>query len=128
MDDKAGILEAIAKLIVLILSIFAEAQYLFVTVMVLIWLDQIAGTTRALVKKQFNWRKFNKVFVKILVYLTVIMATFVYEKFLIQNTSLVFTKGISGLIGFRELASIYNNASQAIGIDLFTTLIQKFKP
>lgn len=117
----------IIKLCIIFLSLFTDAKELFQAVLFLVMIDQITGMIKALVCKEWNWKRFDRLFIKMIIYPAVIMGTFVLEKHLIQTGSLFFTKGIAALIGFRELSSSYNNASKATGLDLFENIMKKFK-
>ena len=115
------------RVCVVILSVFTETKELFQAVLFLVMIDQITGMVKALVCKEWNWKRFDRLFIKMIIYPAVIMGTFVLEKYLIQTGSLFFTKGIAALIGFRELSSSYNNASKATGLNLFENIMNKFK-
>lgn len=89
--------------------------------------DQFTGVFKALYLKQFTWSKFNRLYVKIILYLTVIMATFIYGEFILQLHSHYFTKGIAAVIGFQELSSSYLNVTAITGKKYIYEYIQKLK-
>lgn len=124
---KNWAIDVLVKVIVAILGVFFEGRMLFHIIMFFIFMDQIVGVTRAVALGEFDWKSFKKVYIKIIVYLSVIMSTFVYEKYLMQNASLFFTKAVTALVAFRELTSIYNNASKALKSKMFKKLINKFR-
>lgn len=117
----------IAKIFVLVLSIFIDARLIFHAVLFLIAIDQVMGVTYALVKKCFSLKAFSKVFLKVLLYMSVIMSTFIYEKYLLNNGDLYFTKIIAALVGFKELSSSYMKFVQLTGIELFESILNKIK-
>ena len=121
------VMDTSLKLMAVIASIFSEAKILYYAIIILILCDQITGVAKAVSKSEFNWKEFNKLYKKIIVYLVVISGTLIFEKILIGNTSIIFTKAISAIIGFQELASSYINASEAVGYDLFKKMIEKMK-
>ena len=59
-------------------------------------------------------------------YLSAIIATFVFEKLLLESNDIFFSKAISSLIGFRELVSVYKNVSEATGKDYIKNAIKRF--
>ncbi len=85
------------------------------------------GVIRALKLKEFSWKTFNKVYRKVIIYMVVIMATYVYEKFLLGSNSIYFTKIISAIIGFQELSSAYLNFAKLTGFKLIDLLLDKIK-
>jgi len=117
----------IARLFILVLSIFIDARLIFHAVLFLIAIDQVFGVTYAIVKKCFSWKAFNKVFIKVLIYMSVIMSTFVYEKYLLNGLDLYFTKAIAALVGFRELSSSYMTFAKLTGFELFESILNKIK-
>jgi len=120
-------LDWLTKLFVLILSIFIDARLIFHAVLFLIMIDQIMGITYAIAKKCFSWKAFNKVFLKVLIYMSVIMSTFIYEKYLLNGVDLYFTKAIAALVGFRELSSSYMTFAKLTGVQLFEQIFNKIK-
>ena len=114
-------------MLVLVLSIFIDAKLIFHAVLFLIAIDQIFGVAYAIVKKCFKWKIFNKVFLKVLIYMSVIMSTFIYEKYLLNGVDLYFTKAIAALVGFRELSSSYMTFAKLTGVEIFETIINKIK-
>ena len=119
--------DLITKVFVLILSIFIDARLIFHAVLFLIAIDQLMGVAYALAKKCFSWKKFNKVFIKMIIYMSVIMSTFVYEKYLLNGIDLYFTKAIAALVGFRELSSSYMTFAKLTGVQLFEQIFNKIK-
>lgn len=85
------------------------------------------GVSYAIAKKCFSWKVFNKVFLKVLIYMSVIMSTFVYEKYLLNASDLYFTKAIAALVGFRELSSSYMTFAKLTGVQLFEQIFNKIK-
>jgi len=119
--------EFILRIIVIILSIFYDMRMILHAVWVLILIDQIMGVTYALIKKKFDWHTFNKVYRKILTYMLVIMAAFVYERYLLCAENMYFTKIVGALVGFQEIASAYLNFAKITGIELFKHIFDKMR-
>lgn len=123
---KVGFGKLILQAIAVVIAFFAEAKNLFHGVLVLILIDQLTGFLKALINRNFNWKKFNQVFKKVIMYLSAIIATFVFEKLLLESNDIFFSKAISSLIGFRELVSVYKNVSEATGKDYIKNAIKRF--
>ncbi len=85
------------------------------------------GVAYAIVRDQFSWKEFKKVYRKVLTYMTVILAAFVYERFLLSVEHLYFTQVIGALVGFQELSSAYIKFAKLTGIEVIETLIKKLK-
>jgi phage-related holin len=119
--------EFVLRIIVIILSIFYDMRIILHAVLVLILIDQIMGVTYALVKKKFSWEVFNKVYRKILTYILVIMAAFIYERYLLYSEQMYFTKIIGALVGFQEIASAYLTFGKMTGIKIFEKIFDKIK-
>lgn len=115
------------KIFFLILMLFEEVRTLLIAVMVLILLDQFTGVYRALYFHIFKWRVFNRFYAKLILYLAVIMGTFVFEEFIITLDSHYFTKGIATVIGFQELASAYLNVTEITGKQYLMDFINYMK-
>ncbi len=116
--ENASISDFLYKIIASILSLFYDARVVLSAVLVLILLDQIVGVTYAVSKKQFCWKKFNKVFIKVIMYMVVIISSFVYERFLLSSSEIPFTKIIGALVGAKELGSSYMTFKKFSGVDL----------
>jgi phage-related holin len=114
-------------MITIVLGIFSEARTLFHAILFLILIDQVTGVVRACLRKEFSWHTFNKVYRKVLLYLALLMAVFVFERYLIETGSIFFTKAFASLIGFQELASSFINVSKATGSDLLEKTIKRIK-
>ena len=119
--------EFVLRIIAIILSIFYDMRIILHAVLVLILIDQIMGVTYALVKKKFSWQVFNKVYRKVITYILVIIAAFVYERYLLYSEELYFTKIIGALVGFQEIASAYLTFGKMTGIKVFETIFDKLK-
>lgn len=119
--------EFVLRIIAIILSIFYDMRIILHAVWVLILIDQIMGVTYALIKKKFSWNIFNKVYRKTLTYMLVIMAAFVYERYLLGSESMYFTKIVGALVGFQEIASAYLTFGKMTGIKVFETIFDKLK-
>lgn len=126
-DRLQHIIEWILRTFAAVIGIFSEAKNLFHAVLFLIVIDQIMGVIRALKLKEFSWKIFNKVYRKVIIYMVVIMATYVYEKFLLGSDSIYFTKIISAIIGFQELSSAYLNFAKLTGFKLLDLFLDKIK-
>jgi hypothetical protein len=126
-DRIDNLFDYLAKVFVLVLSIFIDARLIFHAILFLIVIDQIMGVTYAVVKKCFSLKIFSKVFLKVLLYMSVIMSTFIYEKYLLNGADLYFTKIIAALVGFKELSSSYQKFVQLTGIELFESILNKIK-
>ena len=128
IQDKMDVcFDYIVKVFVLVLSIFIDGRVIFHAVLFLIAIDQIMGVTYAVAKNCFSWKVFNKVFLKVLIYMSVIMSTFIYEKYLLNGADLYFTKAIAALVGFRELSSSYMTLAKLTGVQLFEQIFNKIK-
>jgi len=119
--------EDILRILFIIFSIFYDVRIILHSVLFLIFIDQIMGVTCALKERKFNWHIFNKVYRKILIYLLVIMATFVYERYLLCSEEMYFTKIIGALVGFQEIASAYFTFAKMTGIKIFENIFDKLK-
>lgn len=128
MSEKVNyLIEQAIKGFVFVYLIFEEVDYLLLSVLVLIVIDQITGVWKALKNKEFKWKFFNKVYAKMILYLVVLIATYVYEHFVIGVESHYFTKGLAAIIGFQELASTYLNISEITETDFLCNYIKKLK-
>lgn len=119
--------EFVLRIIAIILSIFYDMRIILHAVWILILIDQIMGVTYALIKKKFSWGIFNKVYRKIITYMLVIMAAFVYERYLLNSPEMYFTKIVGALVGFQEIASAYITFAKMTGIRLFEEIFDKMK-
>jgi phage-related holin len=119
--------EAILRLIAIILSIFYDARIILHAVLFLILIDQVMGVTYALKQKKFSWQIFNKVYRKVITYILVIIAAFVYERYLLLSQELYFTKIIGALVGFQEISSAYLTFAKMTGIRVFETIFDKLR-
>jgi len=119
--------EAILRLIAIILSIFYDARIILHAVLCLILIDQVMGVTYALKTKKFSWQVFNKVYRKVITYILVIIAAFVYERYLLHSQEIYFTKIIGALVGFQEISSAYLTFAKMTGIKVFETIFDKLK-
>jgi len=119
--------DIILRLAAIILSIFYDSRVILHAVLFLIIIDQIMGVTYALKEKKFNWKIFNKVYRKITTYILVIIAAFIYERYLLFSEELYFTKIIGALVGFQEISSAYLTFAKMTGIRVFETIFNKLK-
>jgi len=85
------------------------------------------GVTYALKTKKFSWQVFNKVYRKVITYILVIIAAFVYERYLLHSQEIYFTKIIGALVGFQEISSAYLTFAKMTGIKVFETIFDKLK-
>lgn len=120
-------LEWILRIVTVILSIFSEARMILHAVLFLILIDQIFGVMYALKNNQFSWKVFNKVYRKVITYILVILAAFVYEKFLLSAEAIYFTKVMAALVGFQEISSAYLTFAKMTGVRVFETIFEKLK-
>ena len=128
MIDKAeNLFSAILKAFLFIFLLFEDVKHLLISVLVLVTIDQITGVWKACKKKNFKWRIFNKVYAKMILYMLALIAVFIYESFIIGITSHYFTKGLSAIIGFQELASSYLNISVITGTNVLGNYVKKLK-
>lgn len=121
------LIEYVWKIFVLILLLFEEIKPILISVLVLIVLDQFTGLWKAIYFRQFEWKKFNRLYAKVILYLTVIMSTYVYGQFILELPDHYFTKGIAAVIGFQELSSSYLNVSKITGKEYIKEYIDKLK-
>lgn len=127
LDRFQSFFEVILRLIAVILSIFYDARFIFHAVLCLILIDQAMGVINALIKKEFSWQVFNKVYRKVITYILVIIAAFIYERYLLYSEELYFTKIIGALVGFQEISSAYLTFAKMTGIKVFETIFNKLK-
>ena len=112
------------KVLMFILILFEEVKMVLIAVLILITFDQFTGVWKAISLKQFNWRCFNKVYTKVILYLIVLIATFFYECYILELTGHYFTKGLAAVIGFQELSSVYLNISEVTKTDYLMKFIR----
>lgn len=111
----------------LLLSLFYDARIVLYAVLFLICIDQVMGVTYAIKQKQFDWDKFNQVFIKVIIYMAAILAAFVYERFLLGSNEIYFTKIIAALVGAREVSSSYMKFAKMTGYGIFERIFDKMK-
>lgn len=121
------VLDWILRALSVIVSLFYDARLVLHAVLFLIIIDQVMGVTYALKLKQFSWKTFNKVYRKVITYMAVILAAFVYERYLLNSEAIYFTKIIGALVGFQELSSAYLTFAKMTGINIFEQIIKKIK-
>jgi hypothetical protein len=85
------------------------------------------GVTYAIRQKSFDWKVFNKVFIKVIIYIAAILAAFVYERYLLGSTEIYFTKIMAAMVGAKEIGSSYLKFAKMTGINVFETIFQKIK-
>lgn len=119
--------DAICRIAIALLTLFYDARIVLSAVLFLICADQVMGVTYALKLKQFSWKTFNKVYRKVITYMAVILAAFVYERYLLNSEAIYFTKIIGALVGFQELSSAYLTFAKMTGINIFEQIIKKIK-
>lgn len=122
-----SIIDWFFSVVSLLLSCFYDARIVLHAVLFMIVIDQIMGVTYALNQKKFTWRKFSKVFTKIIIYIAAILAAFVYERYLLDSEPIYFTKIVAALVGAKEIASSYTKFAKMTGIEIFETIWQKIK-
>jgi phage-related holin len=122
-----NIIENVTKGFVFIYLIFEEVNTILLSVLVLITIDQITGVWKACSLRQFKWKVFSKLYAKIILYMIVLIATFIYETYIIGINSHYFTKGLAAIIGFQELSSTYLNISIITGTDFLSSYLKKFR-
>lgn len=118
--------DAFVKMMALIFLIFQEIRMVMIGVTILIIADQISGVWRAFKTSKFEWRKFNRFYTKIILYLICILVFYVYENMILELPGHYFTKGVGAVIGFQELSSIYLNVSSITGTNFLKNWIKKF--
>ncbi|WP_347839318.1 phage holin family protein [uncultured Draconibacterium sp.] len=121
------VIDWILRALSVIVSLFYDARLVLHAVLFLIIIDQVMGVTYALKLKQFSWKTFNKVYRKVITYMAVILAAFVYERYLLNSEAIYFTKIIGALVGFQELSSAYLTFAKMTGINIFEQIIKKIK-
>ena len=119
--------ELIVRVFVAVLAVFSDAKTLLHAVLFLIVIDQVIGVTYALKEKQFCWKVFNKVYRQVLIYIAVILAAFVYERYLLGSDAIYFTKIMAALVGFQEVSSSYLTFAKMTGIQVFQKVFDKIK-
>ena len=115
------------KIATLVLSLFYDVRIVLHAVLFLIVMDQVMGITYAIHNNEFSWRKFKKVFPKVIMYISAILVAFIYERYLLNSTPIYFTKIIAALVGAKEVSSSYIKLSKMTGIKVFETLWEKMK-
>lgn len=121
------VLDWILRALSVIVSLFYDARLVLHAVLFLIIIDQVMGVTYALKLKEFSWKTFNKVYRKVITYMAVILAAFVYERYLLNSEAIYFTKIIGALVGFQELSSAYLTFAKMTGINIFEQIFKKIK-
>lgn len=122
-----SLLDVFYRIITALLTLFYDARTVLSAVLFLICVDQVMGVTYAIKQKEFSWKEFKKVYRKVITYMAVILAAFVYERFLLKSGSIYFTQIIAALVGFQELSSAYLKFAKLTGIEIIETLIKKLK-
>jgi len=116
-------------LIVLISPIHATLY----AVIFLVLVDNITGIMKYFYKRNVSFKiwswlswthisspKLGRSISKTLVYMLLIIAGFVIDKFIIKNDVLIFTKALSGATALREIKSIVENVEMIVGGGLVT--------
>lgn len=107
--------EYILKSIIFVALFFEDIKFIVIAMMVLIGFDQITGVWKVIRQHTFEWKKFNRLYTKLILYILALMATYILEKQIINTDSYPFTKGLAIIIGSQELISIYINISDITG-------------
>jgi len=115
------------KAFLVILMLFEEVRFLLTGVIVLIVADQLTGVFKALYLHEFEWKKFYRLYVKMILYLTVLLATFIYEEYILELDHHFFTKGLATVIGFQELSSCFLNVTEITGKKYIIEFLNKIK-
>lgn len=121
------ILEVLGRVVIALLALFYDARIVLNSVLFLIVIDQIMGVTYAISTNEFEWAKFKKVYRKVITYMSVILAAFVYERYLLRAESIYFTQIIASLVGFQEISSAYIKFTKMTGIEIFEKIFKKMK-
>lgn len=122
-----SVLDWILRLIAVVISIFSDAKTVLHAVLFLILIDQVFGVVHALRERKFSWKIFNQVYTKVIIYISVILAAFVYERYLLNSQEIYFTKIMAALVGFQELSSSYMTFAKITGIKIFEIIFTKIK-
>ena len=122
-----GFFDYLFKAFLVVLMLFEEVRLLLTGVIVLILVDQFTGVFKALYFHEFEWKKFYQLYVKTILYLTVLLATFVYEEYVLDLEFHYFTKALATVIGFQELSSSFLNVTQITGKKFIIEFIEKLK-
>ena len=109
------LLEAVIKAFIFVLLFFEDIKLIVIAMMLLIAFDQFTGVWKAIKFKEFNWKKFNRLYTKLILYIIALMATYILEKQIITTDEYPFTKGLAIIIGTQEVISIYSNISITTG-------------
>ena len=107
--------ENILKVIIFVALFFEDIKLIVIAMMLLITIDQFTGVWKAIRFKEFNWKKFNRLYTKLILYIIALMATYILEKQIINTNEYPFTKGLAIIIGTQEVISIYSNISITTG-------------
>lgn len=107
--------EYILKAIIFVALFFEDIKFIVIAMMVLIGFDQITGVWKVVRQHTFEWKKFNRLYTKLILYILALMATYILEKQIINTDAYPFTKGLAIIIGSQELISIYINISDITG-------------
>lgn len=126
-DPLSLFYEFFIRVIVAVLAVFSDARTLLHAVLFLIMIDQVMGVTFAIKDNKFNWHEFNKVYRKVLIYISVILAAFIYERYLLGSDAIYFTKIMASLVGFQEISSAYVKFAKMTGIKVFQKIFDKIK-
>lgn len=117
----------VCRLITAALTLFYDARLVLSAVLFLICIDQVMGVAYAINQKEFSWQRFKKVYRKVITYMAVILAAFVYERYLLNSEQIYFTQIIAALVGFQELSSAYLNFAKMTGIEIFQNILKRIQ-
>jgi phage-related holin len=126
-DPVSVLIDFFLKIVVVILATFSEARTILHSILFLILIDQVMGVTLALKMNQFSWKTFNKVYRKVITYMCVVLATFAYERYILNSEGIYFTRIMAGIVGFQELSSAYLTFTKMTGFKIIEKFIDKIK-
>lgn len=126
-NETRRVTDFIIHLLSLLFSIFYDARIVLHAVLFLIVIDQVVGVAYALKKREFAWKKFNKVFTKVILYIAAICAAFVYERYLLSSEAIYFTKIVAALVGAKEISSSYLKFAELMNMNVFREIFDKIK-
>lgn len=110
---------------IMLLAIFAPAQEMILTCLVLIIVDLITGIVAAKKTGQpISSAGIRRTISKIFIYETAIMMGFLTQKYLLSDGAPV-AGMIAGVIGLTELTSILENLNKIQGTDMLKSVINK---
>lgn len=114
-----------SKLLLTLVSLFAPAKMLLLSVGILILVDLITGIWAALKRgERIKSAALRRTVSKMFIYQLAVISGFLVEHYMLDGF-LPVSKIVASVIGMVELASVLENANTILGQNLFGALIKK---